>query len=270
MIKSKIVLDSVAPSGVRLTTFILKYPRFIHAEFMTHRVFSRNASSSRAIPTEKIIAQIEENWARPLAFQKNKRGMQGGEELKDSEQLEIAKIWEQAKNDAIKHAKAMKEKGAHKQHVNRILEPFSFITVVVTATDWANFFALRDHPMAQPEICALAKSMLQNMKDSVPKNLGYGDWHLPFVDTNSKLSIRDQKRTSVAKCARVSYNNHDGSATTIEQDMQLYDRLLGSKPIHASPAEHQAMAIADCFKRSGNFRGWVQYRKTLEDENVSD
>lgn len=276
MIKAEIIADSQAPSGVRLTTFVLTYPRFIHAEFMTHRVFSRNASSSRAIPVKKQIEEIKNNPAIPLAFRKNQKGMQAGEVLEDQESA--VATWLAARDAAVVQAEKMVELEIHKQYANRILEPFSHITVVVTATDWDNFFALRIHPAAQPEICELAAKMYELYEESNPKQLESGEWHLPFIQDEDwrKLSgrkdIKNVKDTllkrSVAKCARVSYKNHDGTNTTFEQDAQLYERLLGSSPIHASPAEHQAMAVADPNVRSGNFRGWIQYRKTLENENI--
>ena len=282
MIKADIVCDSIGPSGVRLTTFVLTYPRFIHSEFMTHRVFSRNASSSRAIPVKKSIQMVRDNPVIPLAFTKNKAGMQGGEALTGDQEVAAVAAWLLAREDAIVHAQALADLEVHKQYANRVLEPFSLITVVVTATDWDNFFALRCHPAAQPEICLLATLMWETYSLSTPDKLGNGMWHLPFMDEASIKETKEYCRVnqgfgiirtiikrSVARCARVSYLNHDGTQATIEQDMQLYDRLLGSVPIHASPAEHQAKAVKDPNKYSANFRGWTQYRKTLANENVT-
>lgn len=272
MIEVKIIADSVAPSGHRLTTFVLTYPRFIHAEFMTHRVFSRNASSSRAIPVKKSIEMVMANPVIPLAFTKNQKGMQGGEAL-DGESERLAKeVWMQACFHACDKAKMLSDLEVHKQYANRLLEPFSHITVVVSSTDWANFFALRSHEAAQPEIHLLSDKIKEAYEDSIPRALEAGQWHLPFVTDEDwdldaiSLGTLLIKR-SVARCARVSYLNHDGSNTTLEQDEALYNRLLGSQPIHASPAEHQAMAVGDPNVKSGNFRGWVQYRKTLRGES---
>lgn len=285
MIKADIVADSLAPSGVRLTTFVLTYPRFIHAEFMTHRVFSRNASSSRAIPVKKQIEEIKKNPAIPLAFRKNKKGMQAGEILENQE--EVVNLWLEGRDRAVEIAEKLSDMEVHKQYANRVLEPYAHITVVCTATDFDNFFALRVHPAAQPEICALATLMWEAYALGVPEKMEEGDFHLPFIDDEDVCDTWDFAREqegivttvdkfvkdilikrSVAKCARVSYLNHDGTKTNIEQDLQLYDRLLGQVPIHASPAEHQAMAVADPNVKSGNFRGWVQYRKTLAHENI--
>lgn len=277
MINVKVIADSIAPSGVRLTTLSLTYPRFIHAEFLTHRVFSRNASSSRAIPVAKTIERVEADWARPLEFTLNKRGMQGDPFLDYKALKKAHRIWRDAMLAAVKYAKKLNDLGIHKQHVNRILEPFSFISVVVTATDWDNFFALRVHKDAQPEIRMLADAMYNMLQQSTPQPILEGGWHLPFLTDeelieDSMKGLGDDVTTaikrSVARCARVSYNNHEGKKPTLEEDLRLYDRLLGSQPIHASPAEHQAMAVSDAGVRSGNFRGWIQYRKTLQGENV--
>jgi len=284
MIKVEIVCDSSAPSGIRLTTFVLTYPRFIHAEFMTHRVFSRNASSSRAIPVAKQIQMVLDNPAVPLAFSTNQKGMQGGAALTGPEEYEAKKAWVEAMYLAVDQAKKLADLNVHKQYANRLLEPFSHITVVCTATDWDNFFALRCHEAAQPEIHALADCMYDLYVNNSPRELLCGQWHLPFItqedelDTHSELGCGETReelisallKRSVARCARVSYLNHDGTSSTLAQDLELYGRLVGAAPIHASPAEHQALALADSTHRSGNFRGWIQYRKTLENENVTE
>lgn len=275
MIEAKIIKDSMSPAGVRLTTFVLTYPRFIHAEFMTHRVFSRNASSSRAIPVKKQIQMVIDNPAIPLAFTKNQKGMQGGEAL-DGKAHELAvKSWLHARDNAVMWANTLADLEVHKQYANRILEPFAHITVVCTGTDFANFFALRVHPAAQPEIHELAKQMYELYSSTEPQSLADGEWHLPFIDLKDPKDTEDDTlrfetliKRSVARCARVSYLNHDGTNTTSQQDMDLYQRLLGQIPIHASPAEHQAMATSDKNVRSGNFRGWIQYRQTLPHQNI--
>lgn len=277
MIEAKIVKDSIAPSGVRLTTFVLTYPRFIHSEFMTHRMFSRNASSSRAIPVKKQIEMVANNPAIPLAFTKNKPGMQGGEAL-DGKAAELAeKVWMMAAFHAMDKAKMLSDLEVHKQYANRLLEPFAHITVVCSATDYANFFALRYHPMAQPEIAELAKQMWEVYTSSSPVSLQENEWHLPFIgpsdyDTmvdGNYLTPETLTKMSVARCARVSYLNHEGKIPTLEEDLKLYDRLVGSAPIHASPAEHQARALS-VKTHSGNFLGWEQYRKTLQGENIEE
>lgn len=283
MIDAKIVCDSIGPNGVRLTTFVLTYPRFIHSEFMTHRAISRNASSSRAIPVKKQIQMVIDNPAIPLAFTKNQKGMQGGAALEEEAHEAAVTAWLEGRDRAVAVANALADLEVHKQYANRVLEPWAHITVVATATDWANFFALRCHEMAQPEIHALADLMYALYSANAPRTLQEGQWHLPFIskedefETHGELNAGETVqelidtliKRSVARCARVSYLNHDGIPPTLEQDLQLYQRLVGSAPIHASPAEHQAQAVDyPSFIFSGNLRGWIQYRKTLLNENI--
>lgn len=273
MIKAEIIKDSVSTAGARITTFVLTYPRFIHAEFMTHRMLSRNASSSRAIPVSKFMEAIRNNPAMPISFSKNCKGMQAQEEIESQD--EAVKVWLEARDAMMEFVQRLSDLGVHKQHANRLLEPFQHITVVATATDWANFFALRCHPDAQPEFQELAKCMWNKYSQSNPQILQTGEWHLPFVTEEDEKRIaphlwtlENQIKTSVAKCARVSYNTHDGTNLTLEKDVELYERLVGGAPIHASPTEHQAQALNDPKRRSGNLKGWLQYRKTLCNENI--
>ena len=277
MISAKIVADSIGPNGVRLTTFVLTYPRFIHSEFMTHRMISRNASSSRAIPVKKQIQMVIDNPAIPLAFTKNKAGMQGGEALDGEAHDEAVTAWLEARDRAVEMANKLADLEVHKQYANRILEPWAHITVVATATDWNNFFALRCHEAAQPEIHALADAMYDVYSTNVPECLETGEWHLPFISDEEKLKMAarvefthsDLIKMSVARCARVSYLNHDGTKTSLDKDLELYGKLLGGEPIHASPAEHQAEATdGPPFIFSGNLRGWNQFRKCLQNENI--
>lgn len=262
----EIILDSISESGCRLTTMKLVYPRFIHAEFMTHRVFSRNASSSRAIPIKKMIENIKDNPAIPLAWGSNKEGMQAGDELSNKEIIQANAQWELALHLAIERAKSLYSTGLHKQHVNRILEPFMLIEVLVTATEWDNFFDLRCHEDAQPEIHHLAHLMRGDLNQSTPV-CRYA--HLPFI-TRDELDdvmkgtsdIDYMLKLSTARCARVSYTLRDGTVDHLK-DLALHKALVESKPLHASPAEHQAVAMKDdSFNR--NFRGWSMYRNKLE------
>lgn len=276
MIKVQIIKDSVAPSNIRLTTFILTYPRIVHSELMTHRVFSKNSASSRAIPVSKFIEQVEVNPYIPDVFYENQKGMQGGKSLPEEVQIELKKLWIESRDLAVVQAKKMMKYKAAKQHINRILEPYFYMTIVMSATKKANFFALRDHNDADPVIHKLASEAYLQYVKSKPKSLKNGEWHLPFIDfnnpdetLNSSTPIDLQIKCSVARCARTSYLNHDGKKSTLEEDLSLYDRLINRSPIHASPAEHQAMAIGDPNVHSGNFHGWIQYRKCLPNENIS-
>lgn len=310
-ITAKVIEDSIGPKCPRITSLELRYPRFIHSEFMTHRQFSRNASSSRAIPIARQIAAIKEDTAMPIHWGKHQKGMQAFEE-NDAliygdfcgldminnrfEGLTPEKAWLKARDRAIEIAEGFLNAGYHKQLVNRLLEPFSHITVIMTTTTLDNFLGLRRHPDAQPEIKALADAVFDAVQESEPQFLDYGQWHLPYVTTTEKnyvksdenvlygpnpTTVEDLIKVSVARCARVSYKTHDGKAPNYEQDLALYDRLVGSEPLHASPAEHQAtpdspvwgeceLPIWEKPRLHGNFDGWVQYRKTLPGECINE
>lgn len=276
-ISATVIADSVSPSGVRLTTLELRYPRFIHSEFMTHRMFSRNSFSSRAMPIQKVLDQVAHEPAVPIHWGKNQPGMQAREELGLAEIQKVSNQWYIAASDAAFSAGIMEEAGLHKQVVNRILEPFQYITVVVTATEWDNFFKLRDHEDAQPEIRILAQEMQRAMDRSEPTEIYPWSWHTPYAHPDSETQ-GEAIKTSVAGCARVTYLNHDGSTRTVEKDLKLYNQLLEAG--HLSPFEHQATPMGEEQREylwekgithrdrdgdywSGNFRGWLQNRQVL-------
>lgn len=274
---AKIIADSVGYYGgamSRLTTIQLRYPRLVHSELMTHRVFSRNASSSRAIPVAKMIEQVRNDPAAPYVWTTNKPGMQG-DVVTDPELIaKYDQMWIEAANQAADNAEVLMGEGLHKQVVNRILEPFQWISVIVTATEWANWFELRNHKDADPTIKRLAEVMLAAMEASEPKHLIAGEWHLPYVSKEEKsaLPIATLVKISAARCARVSYLTHDGEFPDVDKDIALYERLVGSRPLHASPIEHQARVINlnnDEIGLNGNFSPlWVQHRKLLETERL--
>ena len=215
-IKVKIILDSISYAGARLTTMELTYPRFIHAEFMTHRMFSRNAASSRAIPTRKMIQMVLDNPAIPIYWGKNRRGMSANKEIHSIKKAK--ELWLQARDEAVNHAQWLYELGAHKQIVNRLLEPWKNITVICSATNYSNFYALRRHEDAQPEIHRLADMMFEAQEKS---NVECREWHIPYIQNNEQdLDIEKKKKISVARCARVSYLTHDGKRD-IEKDLDL-------------------------------------------------
>lgn len=284
-ITAKIIADSMSPQNIRLTTMQLKYPKFIHGEFMTHRVFSRNASSSRAIPVERLIQDVIDDPAMPVFWGKNRPGMQASEEMAISERETAINNWLLARDEAVRYARRLVFLGVHKQLVNRIIEPWCHIHVVVTSTEWENFFQLRCHKDAQPEMQALAHAMRDTQNLSEPKLLQPGQWHLPYAneeDQGQEWSPgHDPIRESVARCARVSYLTQEGKKPTLNEDLALYARLITSIPLHASPAEHQATpdiwignipGASDWMyqKQHANFVGWRQYRKMLPNESVAD
>lgn len=279
VIEAKIIEDSISPARARLTTFQLRYPRFIHAEFMTHRLFSRNASSSRAIPAKKMLDAIEYEPAMPVHWGLNQKGMQAHNEM-DAFHAEACKeLWLEARDSVLAIARALEGMGLHKQVVNRITEPWSHISVVVTATEWDNFFTLRCHPDAQPEIKVLAEKMRDLYFANTPRRLSLGQWHLPYIKDEERFAPGNYSKkgilknegnlvkASVARCARVSYLTHDKKAPDIDLDVALYNRLFTSK--HMSPFEHVALPHVDPAAWSGNFKGWVQYRKMLKGESYT-
>lgn len=283
-ITAKVVADSVTRGGERLISWELRYPRFIHAEFMTHRAFSRNASSSRAIPASRMIREVLAQPAAPIHWGANEPGMVAHAELEPNAQAEANAVWMLACLDAVKHAQKMVALGVHKQVANRLIEPFNHIRVLCSTTDTGNFFALRDHPNAQPEIQALARAMREAKRASTPRTLGPMQWHLPYIERQDYVMFDTYEgaewdgtgahpistliKLSVARCARVSYRNAQGHLPATDHDLALYARLMSDTPMHASPAEHQATPVVDeCSAKlaaQSNFNGWVQYRKIVE------
>jgi thymidylate synthase ThyX len=283
---AKILADSVAPSGKRLTTFEVTYPRCIHSEIMTHRILSKNSASSRAIPTEKLIARVLEDPFIPLHWGKNQKGMQAGEELAPAHQALVRAEWLRARDNAVETARRLVDQGLHKQIANRVIEPWMWITIIISGTEWTNFFGLRCHKDAEPHFQKIAGMMKELYDGSEPRKLVVGEWHLPLVDVDEDDTAaldeyrrpfldtpraRDvtgiRRKVSVGRCARVSYLTHDGRRDLTE-DIGLHDRLKDANPGHWSPFEHVAQAESDPKHRSGNFFGWMQYRKTFEQEHI--
>lgn len=259
--RAEVLLDSVSPANARLTTFVLTYPRFVHAELLTHRVFSRNASSSRAIPVKKLIDQVADEPVLPVWWGRNQPGMQARDELDAEMKATAQAIWLEQRDGAVAAARRLAELGSHKQIVNRILEPWMWITVVLSGTTFDNFFWLRCHQDAQPEIRTLAELMREAYRASAPRPLAVGEWHLPFLrDEDRRLPLEAQRKVAVARCARVSYLTHFG-VRDVEKDLELHDRLLVDQ--HLSPFEHVAMACGEPLC-DGNFTGWRQYRSLIQ------
>lgn len=286
---AKVVADSISVDGHRLTTLEVVIHRFCLSEFNTHRVMSRNSASSRAIPFAKQLDRVMDDPALPVSWPAEQRGMQGGEELPDRGLL--ADVWLDARDAAVRQAKHLSSLGVHKSVVNRLLEPFMWHTIAVTATAWENFFRQRCSPLAQPEIRVAAEAMRAAMEASTPGKLGVGEWHLPYVqdvdrewaasrfEAHGLLRSLDLDATellvriSVARCARVSYLTQAGVRDPSE-DLRLYDRLVTAEPPHASPLEHVATPAAWNVRTGydsdsllpvvGNFLGWEQKRLSVE------
>jgi thymidylate synthase ThyX len=303
MFSAKILADSIGPSGKRLTTFEATYPRCIHSEIMTHRMISRNAASSRAIPTEKLIQRVLDDPFIPITWGTNQKGMQAGEPLLGHKVGRAGAIWLNTRDRAVEAAREMAELGLHKQIVNRVIEPWMWITIIVSATEWSNFFGLRCHKDAEPHFQKIASMMLALYTTSTPAVLKAGDYHLPLIfpeDMEPAMVITQERlaadpatqginierssivfkmildrvlaEVSVGRCARVSYLTHDGRRD-LKEDIALYERLKNANPGHWSPYEHIGIAVgqtADASFRSGNFFGWHQFRKQFENENIGE
>jgi thymidylate synthase ThyX len=259
--RARVLLDSTSPAGIRLTTLEVTFPRFVLAEFNTHRNFSRNSASSRAVPTAKLIERVEKDPVVPLQWGRNKAGMSASDELNAAEGDVAQDAWLAARDDAVRHARDLLELNVHKQELNRLLEPFLWHTVIVSATEWQNFFSLRCAPNAQPEIRAAALLMREAMDASAPARIEYGEWHTPLLQPDERaLDLEVRRRVSAARCARVSYLTHEGKRE-IERDLELYERLRSDR--HLSPFEHVATPAQD-LQFHANFRGWLQMRREVE------
>ena len=302
LISAKVIADSVCPQGVRMTTMEIEYPRFILAELNTHRMLSKNSASSRAIPVKSMHEFIKANPATPVSWGKNQPGMKANEQVGSAVATEAEQIWNRAKDDALHWADALAHKLAiHKQIANRITEPWMTMKTVISGTEWNNFFHLRNHADAQPEIKALAEAMTVAYTTHLPIPLKPGQWHLPYItiaeyvptgelqylDSNfDPISLEEAKIISASCCAQVSYRKNDDS---FDKAKKIYDQLIMSEPVHASPIEHQATPMdidsmcrfepdtwqpgvshvsANSDLWSGNLRGWIQHRKLIRNEAV--
>jgi thymidylate synthase ThyX len=318
---AKIVLASKAASSTALPliTMHLHYPDIIHGEVMTHRVFSRNARSMRAVPVATMVKEVREDPFVPWHWGKNQKGMQASEECNEVVRLRLPgrgqdgivtsyepwqlsreEAWLAAAHNAAHAAEAFAESGYHKQIANRIIAPYTWKHTLISSTSWANFLHLRDHEDAEPHFHDLAALVRQALAGAECQTLEPGEWHLPYVTEEDRRSIVDflkpeipyvgsdavddlAKKLSVARSARISYAPFDGDPS-IARELERYDLLVGSSPLHASPTEHQA--TPDTYAENehshdfvgyanehlaGNFGpGWIQYRKTLLNEYIKD
>lgn len=299
----EVILPSVGKYAPPIYTLRLRYPRIIHAEIMTHRVFSRNARSSRAVPVKTMLKEIREIPFVPWHWGKNQKGMQASEECNEgvtihyiesdgfAGEMDVSRegAWLHLRDQMVEGAEAFDAAGYHKQVVNRLIEPFSWIDVLITATDWSNFLWLRDHKDAEPHLQDLARLVRQAIDESPLILLDQGQWHLPYITDKDYWelhkawrSVEESNRVlckiSAARCARISYAPFDGNAS-YEAELARYDSLISSDRIHASPVEHQATPDEQIRDREGiwqwdsphlhgNFTGWIQNRKLIPNESA--
>lgn len=299
LITARILADSISPEGVRMTTMEIEYPRFILAELNTHRMLSKNSASSRAIPVKAMHEHIRANTATPVYWGINQPGMKAREELVGADVTWAKYLWANARDAAIGFSQDMADLNLHKQITNRITEPWMIMKTVISGTEWANYFWLRNHPDAQPEIAELARKMHEAYSASNPQLLYPGEWHVPYVNTyrsiiNNELLYSDGKGDDITAdearvisascCAQVSYRKSDD---TLAKAQKVFQMLIESEPAHASPVEHQATPMdiqtmcrfepetwelgithvsANSDLWSGNLRGWIQHRKLIANE----
>jgi hypothetical protein len=289
---AKVIADSIY-DGSRLTTFEVRFHRFVLAEMNTHCVFARNSASSRAIPAMKQINKVRESPAFPVEWPHEQKGMQGGDLItEDAEMAEVQEVWRDARDAATDYAEKLVGMRLHKSLANRLIEPFMWHTAVITATSWQNFFDQRCSPLAMPEIRVAAEAMRSVYEHSDPVELTLGEYHMPYLaidDYTAELTTQELVQISAARCARVSYLTQNGKRDVAE-DLEMYQRLVSADPMHASPLEHvatpapwnhqtvQIQAIVEGVEgqqmwgvlgqrklpKIGKFMGWLQHRHEYE------
>lgn len=294
MIQATVIQDSVNGNGTRLTTFEVELPRFILAEFNTHRQLSRNAQSSRAVPVNRLLELVSTDPVLPSYWGKNQAGMQADQELTGEDLAHAKQTWLAARDSAVAYSKQLHELETHKQLANRVTECFQWTKLVVTATNWDNFFKLRTHATTQPEFRELADKMLAAYNTSKPEIVLVQEWHVPYVfrlrDELGVLRyyVDDQEvqlplalRLSSSMVAQVSYRKLDHS---IDKANKIWQQLVESDPPHLSPVEHQATPVSLAISKpnnpdtwqpgithqdrwgglwSANFYNWIQHRQLL-------
>lgn len=282
---ARIIADSINEQEDRVTTIEAVMHRYVLAEFNTHRMFSRNSASSRAIPLTKQLDRVGNDPAAPVVYPAEQKGMQGGDEIEEPQRAH--RVWLAARVHAVDAAQALGDLGVHKSVANRLLEPFMWHTVVVTATEWDGFWKQRCSPLAQPEIRVVAEAMKAAYDASTPELLREGQWHLPYIDDETANECRLEEngdyllaQISAARCARVSYLTQGGMREP-DEDMLLYRRLVSADPMHASPLEHPCTPRISNVTRAtvrqtdgnryqidrpryGNFIGWHQLRYDVD------
>lgn len=286
---AKVIAHSQGYDQLPVITLEVSFPRVVLAEFNTHRVISKNASSSRAIPVKRIIERIRDKPYFPFHWGANKPGMSADEECTNyvvspvtGEPMSREAAWRTVMEQNIAWAQAFSDAGYHKQIVNRLIESYGYVTMVITSVHWANFLTLRDHPKAQPEIQSLAKKIKAAIANSTPTFLGLGEWHLPYVTNTdkTKYDLETQMTLSISRCASTSYNTVDGFDMTLEKAQDIYGKLFAEIPIHASPAEHQCTPDTkyELFDHEqwinpelhGNLTGYIQKRKLIPNNTIED
>lgn len=264
MIEAEILADSVNFDGDRLTTFRLKYPMAIHAQVMTHRVFSRNARSRRAMKPERFAVDCD--WV-PDFYGPAAEGSKMHAGPLDGRDKAIARIkWDHARAQALHYAATLESDGVHRFFSNVLTSPFAYTDVVLSSTKWAGFFEQRISDAAEPHLRQLAVMMRDAIESSVPYRLDWCDWHLPIV-TRAELDtwgIAAARYISAGRCARVSYGADMIREATDDYKLGVSLQDAG----HWSPFEHQAHPRIGC--TGNNYVGWQQFRGMIEPQRRAE
>jgi hypothetical protein len=294
-ISATLVSLSSKDTGEQIATVAVKYGLIVHAEFLRHRMLSRGVKSNRAIPAKVIRTEVLNDPYIPVFFGKNQAGMQSAQEVKYPWFAKQA--WLVARYPACAIHWLLEMCGAHKEWVNRLLNPWQWVRETITATEWNNLYALRLDKAAQRDIKEVVWCVREAIETGQTEFLASGEWHTPFVthyrdesdilhyidNDGAELSIEQAKVCSAARCARSSYDKHDGGKAVFADDFKLFETLLKDDPKHASPVEHQATPMSNAtnvFESedwqhgtthvdaqgqlwSGNFRGWIQHRQQI-------
>ena len=314
-IYAEVIAHSVSPQGKEIVTVAVKYGLIVHAEFLRHRQLSRGVKSNRAIPTKTIRKEVLNDPYVPVFLGKNKAGMQSVEEIKFKS---IGKtIFLGARYPVVFAHWLLEKMGAHKEWTNRLLNPWQWVRETITATEWENLYALRLHEAAQRDIRQVVECVQEAISLSRQHGgmveLEPGEWHTPYVtqyrdisgtlyyidNDGSHLSVANALQASTSRCARSSYDKHDGTTSLWKDDVSLYNTLVADDPKHMSPCEHQATPMRaatniesyrefveetipvdeiteECFWQrgvthadrsgklwSGNFQNWIQHRQLI-------
>jgi hypothetical protein len=276
---ARIIADSITETGNRLITFEATCWRPVLAEQNTHCVLSRNSASSRAIPVTKQLERFAEDFAAPIVWPREQKGMQGGSNLEEKPLADAQRVWADLADYTLRRIRAYidshpdAETRLHKSMLNRWLEVGLWQTQIISATQWDGYFWQRCHKDAEPHIRAMAQAMKDAADASEPRLLKPGEWHTPLwadqgghesdyedatvIANEGGYSLSDfddpiteiAKQCSSARCARVSYLTQNG-VRDLHEDIALYERLTSNRvgsedPPHASPLEHVATPWAE-------------------------
>jgi hypothetical protein len=259
MIEAEILTDSVNEAGDRLTTFRLKYPMAIHAQVMTHRVFSRNARSRRAMKPERFADDCD--WVPEFYGPAEEGSKMHAGPLAHGRDPSIGRMWNAARSQAVIAADGMLGMGCHRFFANVLTSPFAHTDVVLSSTRWAGFFEQRISDAAEPHFRDLAVMMRDAIAAAVPVLMPSHGWHLPMISADEMSQHRTEVLCyiSAGRCARVSYG--PSMVREWEEDYKLGLSLFDAG--HWSPFEHQARPDLRLFSTC-NFEGWSQFRQSIE------